>query len=527
MASLRGLVETLGSELLDVAVAPSGLDVEVGEMVVHDSTQPSEARAGDVVIGVGVTSDREGGRLVSELGRRNAAALVVRETAVAGLEAEALRAGVALLAVHPAAPWGHVILLVSSIISRDRLAGGEGFAGADPGDLFSVANIVADLIDAPVTIEDPRSRVLAFSGRQEEADEARVATILGREVPGDYRRRLREMGAFRRLSHERGPVFIESIGPGILPRVAIAVRAGDEVLGSIWASVSGPLPPDRERALADAATFVALHLIRQRLVTDVGSFEAQLLGAVLQGGPLADDAARRLRLAGDAHWVVAVGVSGGLESSHEQKLARARDLLSLHLTAAARRSVVGVVAGVVYAVVTVPGRPDRFPARAREALESFVRRAREALRAPVLAAIGARADTVAALATSRDSADRALRALSAAPGSRLVAEFSEVHAGALLLRFIEACKDDPSVREGPLAVLRDHDHRHGTGLVQTLSAYLNAFGDVGLVARQLGIHPNTVRYRLRQVRSVAGIDLSDPDQRLALILEVNLPVSER
>jgi hypothetical protein len=62
-----------------------------------------------------------------------------------------------------------------------------------------VANAVAALIDAPVTIEDRSSRVLAFSGRQDEADQSRAETILGRQVPERYSQLLTGLGVFREL----------------------------------------------------------------------------------------------------------------------------------------------------------------------------------------------------------------------------------------------------------------------------------------------------------------------------------------
>ena len=54
------------------------------------------------------------------------------------------------------------------------------------------------------------------------------------------------------------------------PRVAVAVRAGGELLGSVWAAVAEPLSPDRNRAFQDAAQLVALHMLRQRVGSDVG-----------------------------------------------------------------------------------------------------------------------------------------------------------------------------------------------------------------------------------------------------------------
>src|SRR5438067_2089024 len=91
------------------------------------------------------------------------------------------------------------------------------------------AQIGGGVIDAPVTIEDRSSRVLAFSGRQDEADRSRVETILGRQVPERYSRMLTERGVFRDLYRSDQPVYIEPPGglaDFIVPRAAVAVRAG-------------------------------------------------------------------------------------------------------------------------------------------------------------------------------------------------------------------------------------------------------------------------------------------------------------
>ena len=93
-----------------------------------------------------------------------------------------------------------------------------------------MANAVAALIDAPVTIEDRSSRVLAFSGRQDEADLSRVETILGRQVPERYARLLTERGVFRELYRSDQPVYIEP-SPGsraarLLPAARRRRRAG-------------------------------------------------------------------------------------------------------------------------------------------------------------------------------------------------------------------------------------------------------------------------------------------------------------
>lgn len=51
---------------------------------------------------------------------------------------------------------------------------------------------------------------------------------------------------------------------------------------------------------------------------------------------------------------------------------------------------------------------------------------------------------------------------------------------------------------------------------QTMLAWLESRGSVPDIARTLGIHPQTVRYRMRQVDELFGDQLDDPDRRLDL-----------
>jgi DNA-binding PucR family transcriptional regulator len=41
-------------------------------------------------------------------------------------------------------------------------------------------------------------------------------------------------------------------------------------------------------------------------------------------------------------------------------------------------------------------------------------------------------------------------------------------------------------------------------------------------AAKLHIHKNTLRYRLRRLTEIAGLDLSDPDTRLGLMLQLRI-----
>ncbi len=70
-------------------------------------------------------------------------------------------------------------------------------------------------------------------------------------------------------------------------------------------------------------------------------------------------------------------------------------------------------------------------------------------------------------------------------------------------------------RLGPLAGLGPVQRRR---LTETVSAWLETRGSAPAMARQLGVHPQTVRYRMRRLEAVLDGQLSDPDARFALEL---------
>jgi hypothetical protein len=72
---------------------------------------------------------------------------------------------------------------------------------------------------------------------------------------------------------------------------------------------------------------------------------------------------------------------------------------------------------------------------------------------------------------------------------------------------------------GPLV---DYDERHGTALVQTLTAYLDAAGSPTATARALNLHINSLYYRLQRIAELGRIDTDDPEVRFALQLALRV-----
>lgn len=524
-ASLARVLDDLGI-LLELLHGSARRSSAIGGVVIHDPLEEPVLPSHALVLGVGLREPTDIAQLLRSLGRHAAVGLVVRAPLVVSDElATAVdESGVSLLGLSRGASWSQLAAMARAILAEgdiDDIAP-SAICGIPSGALFALANAIAASVDAPVTIEDRNSNVLAFSGRQGEADDSRVETILGRRVPERFARVLTKQGIFHDLYRSDCPIYVKPF-PGVaVPRAAMAVRAGDEVLGSIWAAVPGPLSTARTQALCDAAKLVALHLLHARASADIQRRRrTDLVSTALDGGPGAREALDRLRL-GDTPIVVLALTSRRSEQpdadliTQRQRLA---DALAVHLSAVHPRSAAAMIGDVCYGLLPAHGAgPDNTAAAVRIATD-FLDRVGD--RGHAVIGIGPPAPGVAGLSESRASADRALRVL-VAGHSRRVARLADIYVESLLLELrdlVAARGDQPA---GPVVRLRTYDRQRGTGLLNSLRAWLDHFGDVNAAADAVSVHPNTFRYRLRRVAEIGGLDLADPDTRFGIMLQLRL-----
>ncbi len=73
-----------------------------------------------------------------------------------------------------------------------------------------------------------------------------------------------------------------------------------------------------------------------------------------------------------------------------------------------------------------------------------------------------------------------------------------------------------------LDLLLAYDRQNNAGLVGTLSAFFAANGSPKDAAERLGVHRNTVLYRLDRIREITGYDLDDAAVRLRLQLALHI-----
>ena len=520
--SVHDLASRLGPELATLAVAPADTAGEFTSVVIYDPLDAPAFEPGALVLAVGVSA---ASALALRLAAARPAALVVRHDGPLGqsLPAEALDAGVAVLVVPSSCGWSSVFAIASSLpgqvapVNADSLSGSEVIS-----DLFAVANALADTLGAPITIEDNQSRLLAYSALQGDVDVARAATILGHRVPHEFRHEVRRLGVARRMLTETEPFFITSSDADISSRTVATLREHDEVLGSIWAVTPTPLDARRTGALAEAARSIAVRLAHHRLITDLRRQHSEATMALfLRGGADAVEAGRRLGLDGPAFRLAAIAVAqsaGGKDALLERCATALRQQLSLTRTAGA----IARIGDTVYAVI--PGSADDAESLAALRRLLLTTRGTARLHSPEQVAIGMSGPvaSLTELSEAREEADRVLQVLAATRSHDGCAEVGEVGLAVTMLRLADLESARRAGRRSVLDDIDDHDAAHAASYGQTLRVYLASFGDPTEASKALGVHTNTLRYRLRRLHELFGLDVADADTRFALMVDIRL-----
>ncbi|MFF7752493.1 PucR family transcriptional regulator [Streptomyces sp. NPDC007971] len=500
--TLGDLLDVVGSPALRLHTAPAGPGVPVTEAVLHDGRTPLPRTPGGLLLAVGVPA-AEAGPLLRAAAQAGLAGVVVRGADGPVEEADAY--GVALLSVAEDAAWHQVhLLLASAIGARPAAASDTGL-----GDLFALADAIAAGTGGATAIEDPRQRILAYSTVPgQPVDEDRRQGILGLQVPASPE----NTEQYRRLFAADRPVRLPALTGSGLPRLAMPVRAGGETLGSVWVVDDGSLAPDAEDTLAQGASTAALLLLRARAARELARHRGtDLLRRLLDGTADAATAAERLGVAGPARVAAFVLDSAASVPDTERTALRLLDVVRLQCEARYGRHACVLVDGVVYAVL--PGDGERH----RGLAEDIVARAGQALRVPVRAALGEVAPGAGGLADSRADADLVLRVLDAALP---LATVDEVRPRVTLLRLSEVMRERRELNAGAWHRVLAYDAANGTEYARTLVCWFDAGCDMAGAARSLAVHPNTCRYRLKQLQQHAGVDLDDPDERLVLWLQL-------
>jgi DNA-binding PucR family transcriptional regulator len=521
LSTLAAVLGELDDEIATVVPMPDPTAV-ISRVIVWEPATADRLLPGALVLGINLTGGARTAEVLGSAGRARCAGVLIRKPdraeEIAELADAARAAGVALLLLDAATPWSEVLQLAADTMQRRAVDATDD--DVPLGDLFALADAIADMVGGPVTLEDPDFRVLAYSRFVGHMDGGRATAILGRRMPPEWAEHLERIGALDRLRTSSEVVDVTG-GPGNANRrLIVAVRDGSgRHLGVIWvAEAAGPLPDgapgELERAMPIAVPHYQRHL---ELLSAQSRHRQQLVRALLDGHPHQQRYADELELPRAERTVVLAFTATSDDDLPKRTWERILDYVAL--SCEARRWVAPVtrIGRAVLVIATLPrgSHDDAVTRLGRDIVSRSAAATGEQLRG----AASSLGTGVRSIARRRAEAERALT-ICRVRGSAPFVHYDDVRAQVIVDEVTAVLRDRTDLRIPGLEQLRAEDaKRKGGGrLVATLAAYLDTGGAIPATAALLSVHPTTVRYRLERIGAFTSLALDDPTTRLACAL---------
>jgi purine catabolism regulator len=396
--------------------------------------------------------------------------------------------------------------------------------------LGEIVKALADTMDKVVVIEDEYGAVQEAAapraGRGERPLPPLDAVLpalqaSGRDLPWPGREALR--------AHQLAPTRL-ALGDSDLLRLVMPIVLRQTMAGflSVVAAAAAFDELD-ELTLGPAASVCALEIAKQRAVAETEyRLQADVLEAALAGrfGTEAELAARAGALGYElqGHHVALVFA---LDTQRDGEVVRAGagqprprllDVLRRVLDAQQRAALVRQQDDLV-AVFLPAGTNGAAPIDEAESLRRAATGALEGL--PLSLGVGRPHLGIAGLSAGYHEAEEALRIGQALLGGNRTTYFGDLG----IRRLLFPLRDSPELRafyDEFLGALESYDERHGTELIRTLEGFFAHHGNHVRAAEALHLHRNTLLYRLARIQAIGGLDLDDPEVRLAVQVALRL-----
>lgn len=313
------------------------------------------------------------------------------------------------------------------------------------------------------------------------------------------------------------------------PLDVVPVRAGSELLGLLAVALPQQVLDEegRRRALEHGSTVLALELSKDRAAAEVERrLRGDLVEEVLAGG-LAEGEVERLAAQAErlghrlphSAWVIVIEPDDQAVDLSRNEPAR-QDRLEAALSDVLKRRLPGGLAMVRSTGGVVLADAEQTPDLASaEKLAGRILATAGMVLKPVTAScgVGNLAASVSELARSHVEARQALRLSRRAGGRGQVTTYRALGAFRLLLEV-----QSPEALRGfvgdVLGPLLKYAESRDTPLLETLEALAAARWVRRGAARALGIHINTINYRVERIEQLSALSLSDPETRVALAI---------
>jgi hypothetical protein len=509
--SVHDLPRLLGEDLLALVAPSTDKTARVRSVGIFDGSSRERC---DLMLAVGV-GPGDWADVVTASADRGACALITDpcpDDLLTSMRSAARQAGVGLFERNTDVSWLTLSDMVRDLIKHAAADDIRG-SGVALEDLSGLAESLAEILGGPVIIEDATFRVLSYSSSTDQVDRGRDIAILGRRIPDDWLGHLESLGVIDILLGSDEVVTVEDGPFEARRRLLCSIRAERFLLGILWvAEGDAPLPGDvRERMKAAARSAAPFLLRHQEAGYRRRSAQDRQMRLLLDQGDMPRSVAEEYGLSPASRYSVI-----GLRISPEALLNnldrnRVVESVGMYCQSYRWRAASTTIGHTVYCVLALETNISN--TRVREfaaAVGEHVGRA--LLGRGVQVSLSRTVNGLREIFNARRQVDQVLEITS--PTDDLTVVTYDDALARIALSDIGQFIEDSAIDYPKLELLRAEDRNTGSEYTTTLTAYLATFGNVMAAARQLNVHVTTLRYRLRRLQAISGLDLDDPAERL-------------
>ncbi len=385
--------------------------------------------------------------------------------------------------------------------------------------LTEFAASMANILNRSITIEDTNLKILAYS-LIGPTDEVRSRSIEIGYTPPEVVSYLRKLGVFDRIQNDPKPQYLKPIpAMGIkFERIVAPILIGEQIYGYIWIIANGDSLTQLDFLAIERGAIVAA-LIMSR---DMAVYEAEQRGKSNLIDHLIDPDATELTMQSE-EILERLGVSGDFQIAN---------IINIHDDLTPIRSIsqilmeqikkAGIKATIIERtknlLVILNSTNEETTLRFVELASKFAKQYEQ----PWI--IG-----ISSLTGSIENFRKAFN--EGVDASRMGLILGNGHASTW---FYSKLGFLPWVLETPKEVINSnyyyriiesmdqYDNERGSEILKTLESYLSSFANAQEAAKNLFIHRNTLRQRLRKVDELWNIHLDDPLEMLNLLFAIKI-----
>ncbi|WNS76621.1 helix-turn-helix domain-containing protein [Bacillus sp. DTU_2020_1000418_1_SI_GHA_SEK_038] len=391
-------------------------------------------------------------------------------------------------------------------------------------DIDEITDLISSYLKKPIVIENEQFSLLAYSSFYiEQFDKANQQTIFSKRWPISILEKFMDEGIVEQLKTETKPFRVKEIKDiGLNQRVVVSTKHNNKILGFIWIQEINNLLTENElQFLSDVSLHIGKLLyqkVQKKLKKDEEKelfFKKIIHDSYQSENQVKWEAANKNIIIPNSSAIVVLTISQNDEDIFVELTETVR------LFANALKNPTHLFCDGLK-IIVVMGSNSESPEQLSESTKELTNTVLSQFKnQPIYAGIGRPYNSILKINQSYKEALEVINTAKFIGSSQQIFEYKKL--GVFhYLETISRQNDQMNYRNEELLILQRKDQESQTDLVNTLEVYLYNNCRLKQTSDQLFIHINTLKYRIKQITDLTGLDLDDFNLKCQLYIDLQL-----